>query len=204
MPGIFGGSHHFLYLFLLHIEGKFMGKASLRIVVLERNLIKLEAPVGGDASDAIFERFHFLALHRCEILRDPEILTKNVGVIHARDGDRDAGHTHGVAEGLFGSEDAFFYRISGSAQRFHSEHGHAAPLRFRNHLLLKAEERPIEGVERHLHGIEVKARVQHFQVNSRILVASEADEPYLALFLRLLERFGRAIRTDEQIGVILK
>ena len=204
MPGIFGGSHHFLHLFLLHIEGKFMRKASLRIVVLERNLIKLEAPVGRDAADAVFERLHFLALHRFEILRDPEILTKNIGFVHARDGDRDAGDAHGVAEGLFGSEDAFFYRISGSGQRFHSEYGHTPLLRFRDHLLLKAEERTIEGVERHLHGIEVKARVQHFQVDGGILMASEADEPYLALFLRLLERFGRAIRADEQIGVILK
>ena len=48
MPGIFGGSHHFLHLFLLLIEWKVMREASLGIVVFERNLVEFEPAVGRD------------------------------------------------------------------------------------------------------------------------------------------------------------
>jgi hypothetical protein len=66
---------------------------------------------------------------------------------------------------------------------------------------LKAEERASKG----LRGIctAPKPGADHFQVDGRILVPTETDETHLALFLRLLKRFGRAIRADEQIGVVL-
>src|SRR5579883_971921 len=39
LAGIFGGPHHLLDLFLLHIEREIVGQARLRIVVFQRDLV---------------------------------------------------------------------------------------------------------------------------------------------------------------------
>ena len=51
--------------------------------------------------------------------------------------------------------------------------------------LLEASKCSVKAVQRHLHGIEREVMRQHLEMDLRIFVPSEADEPYFAVLLRL-------------------
>jgi hypothetical protein len=62
----------------------------------------------------------------------------------------------------------------------------------------------VEGVQRHLNRVEFESRVQHCEVNHRVLMSSEADKTHLAVFLCFCQGLGRAVGADEQFGIVLE
>ena len=62
----------------------------------------------------------------------------------------------------------------------------------------------VEGIERHLHGVERKSGVQHLEMDAGIFVAGKADEAHFALLLRFAQGFGGAIRANEQLGIVVE
>ncbi len=72
--------------------------------------------------------------------------------------------------------------------------------------LLEAAVVGIHHVERHLHGVEgelvVIGRLQHREVNRRVLVPGEADEAQLAGLLRVDERLDAAAAREAALGIV--
>src|SRR5580698_9634008 len=91
-----------------------------------------------------------------------------------------------------------------TADRLHPEWSNAAAIELRQNLLLKTVEVRVKGIQRHLHCVERESGAQHCEVNIWILVAGKTREADLPLFLGLGQRFGRAARPDEEIGVVRK
>ena len=77
-------------------------------------------------------------------------------------------------------------RLAVAAQALHAQSRDATALELRQHLLLEAAIGPIKAVEWHLHRIERVIVCQHFEMDRRALVAGEADETDLAVFLGLV------------------
>ena len=61
--GVLGLGDHLLGLDLLHVDGEVVGHARLGVVVLQGDLVGLEATIGGVGLGAIAERLH-LGLRR--------------------------------------------------------------------------------------------------------------------------------------------
>src|SRR5208337_2098960 len=74
-----------------------------------------------------------------------------------------------------------------------------------NDLVGKALEVGIHSVQRHLYGVEGKpvleGRIQHLQMNVRVLMPCESDIAELAGLFRLQSRFERAVGAENAVGV---
>ena len=90
-------------------------------------------------------------------------------------------------------------------QRLHPQYADAVLDKHRDHFLGEAPVVGVEHVERHLRGVKRKpvrkARVQHLQVDVRVLVSGKADVADLAGFLGRDGRFERAARAEDPVGV---
>ena len=140
---------------------------------------------------------------RREALGDLQVLLEDIHVAEAGDGRRD-GQRHGVVQHLLRGEDALLDRLAVAADGLHAEHRDAALVEHGKDLLLEAElvEVGIEGVQRHLHGVEGEAGVEHGEMDLGVLVAGESDEADLALLLGFQQRFGGAAGADEEVGIV--
>ena len=104
---------------------------------------------------------------------------------------------------MFGRDASVPHHFSTPSQAFHSEHCDSATRGFRHDLGFKTAESGVEAVQRHLHSVEGKIVLQHFQVNLRIFVPGKSDEANFALLLRIEQCLGSAIGSKNQIGIIL-
>ncbi len=203
MTGVHLAAEHISDFGLLCIEGKTVRDAGFWIVEFQREFVDFIPAVGrvGLASGAEF--IHLSLGHGREVLSDLQVLVKHFEAVDAGNGGSD-GQTHGVAQGFFRCNHAVLDGLAMSIQGLHTEGCDAALIEFGQDLLLEAAEIRIEGIERHLDGVERKTCFQHGEMNFWILMTSEPYEADLAVFLSLLQRFGGAVPTDEKFRVIIE
>ena len=89
-----------------------------------------------------------------------------------------------------------------AAVPLHADDTDVAPQALRHHLLLEAAVVRVHHVDGHLGRVPVVRLTQHLEVDGRVLVAGEADEPHLAFLLRL-EPLGEHALFDDPLGVVV-
>src|ERR1700677_309503 len=57
-PSVLGGVNHLLHFHLLHIQRELMSNASLRVIELDRGLIKLKMAIAGVGLSPVAESLH--------------------------------------------------------------------------------------------------------------------------------------------------
>ena len=88
--------------------------------------------------------------------------------------------------------------VAVAAERLHAEDRDAEPGEFGQDLAFEAAgEGGVEGVERHLHGVEGESGLEHTEMHIRILMAGESDEADFAVFLGFFEGFCCAAFANE-------
>ncbi|MGA2922087.1 MAG: hypothetical protein ABSE28_13325 [Candidatus Sulfotelmatobacter sp.] len=70
--------------------------------------------------------------------------------------------------------------------------------------MLEAAEIGVERVQRHLHGIEREAGIQHRKMNLGILMPGEPDEANFPVFLSFFQSLGCTALADEEFGIVIK
>ena len=136
------------------------------------------------------ERIHVGGSHGNEPLGDGKILAKNFDGVDPADDGRN-GKAQRIAQTLFRRDDALFDHLAVSSERFHAESGDAKTVQCREHLMFEASEGAIEAVEWKLTGVEWESMAQHLQMDRRVFVSAETNEPDFSLLLGVQERFGR-------------
>ena len=182
---------------------KRMRDPRLRIVVLDRRLVRLEPAIAGQRPTARAQSGHRIGGHRLKSARDPKIAAQDVEPFHADDRRRHR-QAHRITKRLLAGDGAGADRLARAPHRLHAEHRDAAARRLGNHFAFETSEVVIERIERHLHGVEAVAHRQHPHVDRGILVAGEAHEAHLPLLPGPIERFEDAAAGIGQSRVIVE
>ena len=162
-----------------------------------------EFAVGGGLAGALDQRRELGVGQRLEGSHGLDRLLENVGTINAGDDGGD-GEVHGVVE-AFDGLDGLTLEDDAAGHGLHSQHTDLLVDQHGEHLVSETAEMEIHDVQGHLHGIEAEVVLagcfQHAQMNQRILVAGETDEPDLAGFLGVEHGADGAVVSENPIGV---
>lgn len=186
---------------LCHAANVMLGPPD-RTIIATRTLVQLVAPIRGIAGDATPERIHLGGGHGNKPLGNAEILAKDVNGVDPAD-DRGDGQTERIPQTLLRRDEALSDDLAIASQRFHPECRNAKSVQCRKDFLLKATERAVEAVQRKLTGVEGKAMAEHLEMQCRIFVAGEPDEPDFSLLLGVQKRFGRPAGRKMTIRIVL-
>ena len=90
-----------------------------------------------------------------------------------------------------------------AAEDFMPKCGDPTLIQDRQYLLLKTPIGAVKHIQRHLAGVKGKVACQHLEMNLRVFVAGESDEPNLALPFGFEQRIGGPARSEVPIGIVL-
>src|SRR5271154_6361971 len=151
---------------------------------------------------SVTERLHLLRRHRFEAARDSHVLAQHVQRVDTANCGRDR-QTHCIAKRFFRPYDAILDRLAVAPETLHAERCNPPPLKFREHLLLKAPIGCIKTVKWHLDSVEWVIMRKHFEMYRRTLVSGETNKTYFALLFCFVQCFDHTTLCEMQLRIVL-